>query len=512
MNIKQAKDEITRAINAYLATDDMGEPVIARVRQRPILLMGAPGIGKTAIMEQVARECGVALVSYSITHHTRQSAIGLPFISHKTYDEKEYAVTEYTMSEIIASVYDKIEETGLKNGILFIDEINCASETLAPAMLQFLQAKTFGAHAVPKNWMIVAAGNPPEYNKSVRDFDIVTLDRVKKIDVSPDFLVWKEYAYKQGVHGAILSYLEIKKNYFYVMKTTVDGKSFVTARGWEDLSNIIRVYEQMGEEINEDLAFQYLQHQEIAKDFANYYDLYQKYKTDYRIADIVAGQYSEAAVEKLQKAPFHERLSVLGLLLSQLNEGFKETYEADLFVTALHGVLGELKERFNSPYCEATPWDSLYGALYEENKSMFQSKKTAGLLDKNQVRALQRMQNWLEEMEQDIKKSGISEKSTVFDMVRDAFQREVGTYQDLIEGASAQLSNTFGFLENCFGVGQEMVIFITELTSNYYSVKFISENGSEQYYRYNAELLFDEKEKSILQDIEAAKAGEGRLF
>ena len=89
-----------------------------------------------------------------------------------------------------------MEETGLSEGILFIDEINCVSETLAPAMLQFLQCKTFGNHAIPDGWVIVAAGNPPEYNKSVRDFDVVTLDRVKKIPVEPEFDVWKEYAYK----------------------------------------------------------------------------------------------------------------------------------------------------------------------------------------------------------------------------------------------------------------------------------------------------------------------------
>ena len=52
---------------------------------------------------------------------------------------------------------------------------------------------------------------------------------LKKIDVEPDFGVWKEYAYKQGIHGAILSYLEIRKDHFYAMETTVDGKRFVTA-------------------------------------------------------------------------------------------------------------------------------------------------------------------------------------------------------------------------------------------------------------------------------------------
>ena len=65
-------------------------------------------------MEQIARECGLGLVAYTITHHTRQSAVGLPFIEHKVYGGKEYAVTEYTMSEIVASVYDKIRDTGLR--------------------------------------------------------------------------------------------------------------------------------------------------------------------------------------------------------------------------------------------------------------------------------------------------------------------------------------------------------------------------------------------------------------
>ncbi len=90
-----------------------------------------------------------------------QSAVGLPFIRQRHYGDKDVSVTEYTMSEIIASIYAKMEATGLSEGILFIDEINCVSETLAPTMLQFLQCKTFGNQAVPAGWVIVAAGNPP---------------------------------------------------------------------------------------------------------------------------------------------------------------------------------------------------------------------------------------------------------------------------------------------------------------------------------------------------------------
>ena len=104
MNIKRAKQEIKDTIEAYLLKDEYGEYVIPQIRQRPVLLLGAPGIGKTQIMEQIARECRVGLVSYTITHHTRQRAIGLPFISKKEFGGKEYSVTEYTMSEIVASI------------------------------------------------------------------------------------------------------------------------------------------------------------------------------------------------------------------------------------------------------------------------------------------------------------------------------------------------------------------------------------------------------------------------
>ena len=114
MNIKQAKQEIIDTVQAYLTKDETGEYAIPVERQRPVLLIGPPGIGKTAIMEQVARECNINLVSYTITHHTRQSAIGLPFISKKNYDGNEMSVTEYTMSEIIASIYDQIEKAESK--------------------------------------------------------------------------------------------------------------------------------------------------------------------------------------------------------------------------------------------------------------------------------------------------------------------------------------------------------------------------------------------------------------
>ncbi|HIT59911.1 MAG TPA: AAA family ATPase [Candidatus Fimousia stercorigallinarum] len=486
MNIKQAKEELKHTIEAYMKKDEYGRYRIEAVRQRPVLLMGPPGIGKTAIMEQIAKECGIGLVSYTITHHTRQSAIGLPFIEKKEYDGREYSITEYTMSEIIASVYDKMEISGHKEGILFIDEINCVSETLAPTMLQFLQCKMFGNHKVPEGWMIVAAGNPPEYNKSVRDFDIVTLDRVKKINVEEDYTIWKEYAYEKNIHSSILAYLEARKEDFYRIETTVDGKEFVTARGWEDLSEIMYLYEELGYEITEDVVIQYVQHKRIAKDFANYLDLYYKYQNIYKVDEILAGKIQKSALESLQKAQFDEKISMISLLLTRLAADIREALDQDLYTNELFRVLKEVQVENDA------------AIVLKRQKMKIEQMKEREMLDPESETRARRLCRQLEEYVPIMAQKG-------FDDVKEAFASQVSLRKELLDECGKELDNAFVFLEEAFGEGQELVWFVSELTANYYTAKYISRFGCEKYFYYNKELLLVEKDFEIQKEIDEVK-------
>ena len=461
--------------------------------------MGPPGIGKTAIMEQVAAELGVGLVSYSMTHHTRQSALGLPFIEKKVYGGQEYSVSEYTMSEIIASVYDMMEKTGVKEGILFLDEINCVSETLAPAMLQFLQYKIFGRHKVPNGWIVVTAGNPPEYNNSVREFDIVTWDRLKRIDVEPDYDVWKEYAYKKGIHAAILTYLDIKKSDFYKIETTVDGKSFVTARGWSDLGDMMMLYEQHGIVVDEMLVAQYLQNKKIAKEFAIYYDLFNKYKSDYQVADILSGKASDTIKTRAKEAKFDERLALLGLILDAVTGELKKVSLAEQTQSELLGILKKVRIDLAKPGADGIASLQIQiGAL--ERK--IQTGKQASTVSADTEYACRSAIAALDGMTALLSEKAPAGGKEAFQLLKAAFDDRTKALKKQADNAGRQLSNAFIFCEEVFGEGQELLILVTELTISFYGARFISRYGCKEYFNHNKELLFYERQKEIIQEIE----------
>lgn len=487
MNILQAKNEIKNTVQAYLSKNSFGEYEIESKNQRPLLLIGPPGIGKTQIMEQISKECQIGLVSYTITHHTRQSAVGLPFIQEKEFQGKTYSITEYTMSEIIASVYSKMEETGLKEGILFIDEINCVSETLAPTMLQFLQNKTFGNQKVPSGWIIVAAGNPSEYNKSVRDFDVVTMDRIRYIHVETDYYVWKEYAISKHIHPMILSYLELKPNNFYTVSTSVDGMEFVTARGWEDLSYLLYTYEKMHLEISQDTIYEYLHHEDIAEDVFAYYLVYKKYQDDYGIDDILNGNVSSSIYARLFNADFDERVSVVNLvmdgLLRQVNIYSFEKHCTDLWF----GFLKNYRNHMDVSYVDHV----------KEFIALYHDKLQAELLSDAQKHEYEFVLEQIQKVNVD---ESLDSKSR-FDCSTKPFFKQKENMESIESDLKLQIENAFEFMESAFKNGQEMTIFVTNLTMSAEMALYLSSHTIGIYEKYKQVLLIGSQKARLLDEL-----------
>lgn len=493
MNIRQAKEEIQNTVRAYLAKDEAGMYRIPPVRQRPILLIGPPGIGKTQIIEQIARECRIGLVSYTITHHTRQSAVGLPYIKEETFGSVTCSVTEYTMSEIIASIYRKMRDSGLKEGILFIDEINCVSETLAPTMLQFLQCKTFGNQSIPQGWIIAAAGNPPEYNKSVRDFDMVTLDRIRYMELEADFSVWKEYARAVHIHPAILSYLELRPSSFYRVEADVDGMQFVTARGWEDLSWLLKQYEELQLSVNEAVVYEFLHHKETAMDAAAYFELYHKYEDDYGICEILSGNVRPQIFARISRAAFDERFSVTNLLSDGLSGYFIRTYtekeRTDRWYAFLKNYRNELSDSKDAAVC--------YRRLLQQYEQTFRLEQEGNLLNPSQTKN----KEWLiTKLKAGIPENGLGPREA-FEQTKTGFELQRDRLDQADLSAGIALEHAFDFMEQAFCGGQEMIVFVTDLTIGTESSAYLAEHPCERYTRYHEKLLTGTRRGQLLSEL-----------
>jgi len=313
--VKEVKEEIKKGMKAYMQKNEDGTYYLRSVNRIPFYLEGRPGIGKTEIVRQVADELGIGFVSFSITHHTRNSLLGLPVISNLECGK----YTEYTMSEIIAAVIEK-EEEGQKEGILLLDEFNCASETIMPTMLAFLQTRNIGKYKIPEGWSVVLCGNPSAYNKSARQFDAAIIDRVRKMEVEYDITDFLSYASEKNFHESVIKYLEINRKNIYRCIMQKDGEEVVTCRGWENLSHMIKMYEQLGLEINEQLVHQYIKSVEIAHSFYAFYLMFAGRISAKELEEILDNKNVEKHVQVANGENFQFRWKMveqLGVILTE---------------------------------------------------------------------------------------------------------------------------------------------------------------------------------------------------
>jgi hypothetical protein len=346
----EAKQALKDAIRGYLLKDENGKYVYSEVNRIPIYFEGAPGIGKTEIVKQVAEEMGMGFVSSSLTHHTRQSVLGLPVIQ-ELEDYGKY--TQYTMSEILGMVYQK-QQQGYDEGILLLDEFPCVSESILPIMLAFLQTKNIGQHYLPEGWTIVLCGNPPDYNKSARSFDAAITDRMRKIQMEFSVEDFLNYARQHDFHETIISYLEANKAHVYICENKKDG-DLVTCRGWENLSHGLKAYEKLGQRVDEKFISQFIKSEKVVYEFYKLYAMTRGGCTLEDMENIMQGKRLEEYANKWKKMEFVALWNIVDLLGGQIRRKAESKNERDTANEAVTHVFrflscfeeqGQLSEHF----------------------------------------------------------------------------------------------------------------------------------------------------------------------
>lgn len=317
--IHDAKEEIKNDVRIYLRKDSDGNYLLPVSKKNPIYIVGEPGIGKTEMAKQIADELGIGFYATSLTHHTRNSVLGLPTIT-KLQGEK---VTEYTMPDILTQV-ERCVAQGQTEGILLIDEFASMSDALVAPMLAFLQNKSIGNHALPEGWVMLLCSNPPEYNETAREFDAAVMDRVRYMRVTYSAKDFLQYAEQIQIHPLIIEYIRKHPDSAYLCEETKENKEIVTARSWENLSHCIYGYEAIGAEITERLVYQFVKSKRVSHEFTQYYVLSGSTLVEEDIRKLLCGINVPEYLSKVRKLDYEKKWRVAKLFQDDLLVGTEE--------------------------------------------------------------------------------------------------------------------------------------------------------------------------------------------
>ena len=166
--------------------------------------------------------------------------------------------------------------------------------------------------------MLVLAGNPSEYNASASALDPVMADRMRLLWLAPDYPAWRSYMTERNVHPMVLSYLDDHRNHFYVFEKDSEGTGLVTARGWEDLSILLRMMEEKGFPVDLTFVSQFLQSSKVARGFYTYYQQYSELLHSGIIDRILRGENLDEAEREVEELTFAQRWALTCVLLLRL--------------------------------------------------------------------------------------------------------------------------------------------------------------------------------------------------
>lgn len=277
----------------------------------------------------------------------------------------------------------------------------------------------------------------------------------------------------------------------------MDGIRFVTPRSWMDLSDMLHLYELHKMPVDVELTGQYLQDEKIARNFASYYDLFNKYRSDYQVESILQGNASEKIIQRAQQAPFDERFSLISLLMTAVSNPIRQSMEARSVLEEVQKALMEVR-KLQATHKSKTMAE-LLDMVVQTAQQALQKRMSGSMISAAEEQIAREKIALLQAYEQI---EGITgDFASAFSVLHDRFNGNVKEQKKEVERTKEALENTFAFCETAFGNGQEMLIFVTELTRNAQTASFISTYGSDAYFRHNKELLFYERQGKVIDTL-----------
>ncbi|HGZ70318.1 MAG TPA: AAA family ATPase, partial [Nitratifractor sp.] len=196
-------------------------------KQVPTFIWGSPGIGKSSIVKEIAKEREVEFLDLRLSLLDPTDLKGIPFFDSSN-NQAVWAAPEF------------LPQDRESLGILFLDEINTAPPSVQAAAYQLVLDRRVGDYTLPDGWAIVAAGNKESDRGVVYRMPSPLANRFVHLELEVSFEKWKKWAYEQGIEPSIIAFLHYEPSWLFTFNPQEQQKAFATPRSWEYVDKIVK--------------------------------------------------------------------------------------------------------------------------------------------------------------------------------------------------------------------------------------------------------------------------------
>ncbi len=204
--------------------EELSEVLLNVAPVRPVYIWGAPGIGKSALVEQFAENVGLPCVSLLGSQLAPEDIIGIPQVKGET--------SEFLPPKMIARK---------EPYVLFLDELNACSQEVQKAFYSLIYEKRVGEYHLPEGSIIIGAGNRMQDGAIVKTMSSALLNRMFHVQMKVDATQWLTWAYQNDIHSWVTDYITQRPDHLFSEPPKTE-EPYSTPRSWHMLSDILKEY------------------------------------------------------------------------------------------------------------------------------------------------------------------------------------------------------------------------------------------------------------------------------
>ncbi len=294
---------------------------------RPVFIWGAPGIGKSALVEKFAEEVGLPCVSLLGSQLAPEDIIGIPRINGET--------SEFLPPKMIAKK---------EPYVLFLDELNACSQEVQKAFYSLIHERRIGEYHLPEGSIVVGAGNRSQDGAIVKTMSSALINRMFHVQLKVDVDQWINWAYENGIHQWVIDYITQRPTHLFSEPPKTE-EPYSTPRSWHMLSDALKEYGAGEKELSEE-TLRFLTYGSVSPTHAGMFLAYTRQLGNKNLlSDIIKGDTKWPAKPQERDIIYFVALSFRARLLKELPADKKDVDKGtQFFVHRAKALIKELSQ------------------------------------------------------------------------------------------------------------------------------------------------------------------------